>query len=298
MIRKILGFLKNLIIPIIAAIAILMFVINLNMIICIKRQLALIYAGIDATNTYLLQIEKRIEIETIKGIKRDIELLTLIRNLKESFIGRDDILSQTIKRLQEKLEQQITKSEQIENKLKQAIVMIVNITQGFQGSGVIIKNNGNYYVLSVNHLIEKTNDEIYVSENDEPTGKLKLIKKDKTRDLACFKFENENYIPESYVELNEKELEKGTPIYVIGNPLGIEDVLSEGRILKNKGFVTYFIDHSYYGSSGGGIFTKEGKLLGIIQTIGYIRLSKLDPGFAVNGAGRLSQIKDFLGDIN
>jgi prefoldin subunit 5 len=318
--NKLFHILENVAIAIIGVLVVSIFILNIVVVNNIKQELSYIYAGIDTINYYLSQMEKRIKDQTIDNIKKNIELMDKINRLSGTMMVENSILEgkimasvcdlgiasirndrdldNSIKKLKEQIERNLTEPEQIENKLKQVTVMIENISQGYQGSGVTIKYKDNYYILSVNHLIGDKTDELFIAENDQPFAKLKIIKTDKTRDLALFKLEDENKIPEVYAELAEKELDKGSSIYVIGNPLGIEDVLSEGRILKNNGFQTYFIDHSYFGSSGGGIFTKEGKLLGIIQTLGQIKLSENDPGFVINGAGRLSMIKDFLGDVD
>lgn len=337
MIKKILNILFNAAVGVSIGMIVLMFIFNLLLANYIKQELSYIYAGIDIISFNSEQLEKRIEEKTIIEIKKDVELMDKIIKLSDTIIKENDKLEEkvmasvcelgiistqtdenlkaedklinyqidknyaelnkSIKTLKEQIERQPTETEQLENNLKQITVMIENTTQNYQGSGVTIKYKDNFYVLSAAHLIGEETDTLYLVENEEPITKLKTIKIDTERDLVLFKSENENIILKVYTELADKELEKGDPIYVVGNPLGIEDILSEGRILKNTGFTTYFIDHSYFGSSGGGIFTKQGKLLGIIQTIGSIQPYENIPSFVINGAARLNMIKDFLGDI-
>jgi S1-C subfamily serine protease len=240
-------------------------------------------------------------------IKSDIEILKMLGMTKDYIDKKDNVLLDGLKSLYnyvdlqprtEKIKKMIT-----EGTLMQIVVMIENVSEGTQGSGVTLKYNNQYYILSAGHMIDKENDEIYMSENGMTICKLKIIKIDKKKDLVLFAPENEDIIPHYYSELAEKDATRLDSVYVVGNPIGIEDVLSEARIIKYTEGYFYFLDHSYFGSSGGGIFTMDGKLLGIISHMQWADpnpgnvMGNLKPTFVINGAVNTQTIKEFLKDI-
>jgi S1-C subfamily serine protease len=59
----------------------------------------------------------------------------------------------------------------------------------------------------------------------------------------------------------------------------------------------YYINHTYYGNSGGGVYTLDGKLIGIVSHMYPISANPQIPAYMVYGAVRLSVIRQFLGDV-
>lgn len=222
---------------------------------------------------------------TIKGIASDItDLNKQIVNLPER--------------------ERITKIK-LEYKLRQAIVMIYNKTDGSMGSGVTIKYKDEFYILSAGHMANSEEDILTFGENDQEIGKLKIIKHDfvtpdditQGTDLILLQPTNKNLVPQIYVELADFEAQAPTEVYVVGNPAGIEDVLCEGRIIQYVNNYLYYINHTYFGNSGGGVFTLDGKLLGIVSHMYPISYNPVIPPYMTYGAVRLSKILEFLGDI-
>jgi hypothetical protein len=198
----------------------------------------------------------------------------------------------------------------IEYNLQQAVVIINNETLRALGSGVTIKYKNKFYILSAGHMTESKEDILSFSENDNRIGELEIIKWDfttpeedlagdftKGTDLLLLQPKNKDLIPKFYVELADVECKVPTEIYIVGNPAGIEDVLSDGRIVKYNNNFIYYFNHTYYGNSGGGIFTKDGKLQGIVSHMYPISLNPQIPPYMLYGAVRLNEIKEFLGDI-
>jgi S1-C subfamily serine protease len=195
----------------------------------------------------------------------------------------------------------------IELRLRQAIVVIFNNTVGAQGSGVTIKYKDNFYILTAGHMLDNSDDNLTFSENGQEIGKLEVVKWDytwtdevpdsglsKVHDLLLLKPKNYNLRPRFYVELADEEPIVSEEIYIVGTPVGIEDVLCEGRIIKYKDNFIYYIDHTYYGNSGGGLFTEDGKLIGIVSHMYPIYANEFIPPYMIYGATRLNVIKDFL----
>lgn len=108
-------------------------------------------------------------------------------------------------------------------------------------------------------------------------------------------------LPGTPVEL-DLTVKRGDSVYSYGNPLGMESILTEG-IISRTDFHYSGNDNVYLvidnvvmpGNSGGGIFTKKGKLAGIVLRstclVGFMGASGL--GMAINGAG----IMDFLREV-
>lgn len=236
-------------------------------------------------------LPQQAKITNISVINAVVSLQTEINNLREEINLNEKNNEQSFSRLDENdtrflnlydylfkkitnLPQKIKSDKfQLEQKLKQVNVMIVNKTIDALGSGVTIKYKDKFYILSAGHMVEDDDDNIVLMENGNEIGELEIIKRDynldekntKGDDLTLFKPKDSSLNPRFYVELADNESVTGSEIYIVGNPIGIEDVVSDGRIIIYDNNFFYFIDHSYFGNSGGGIYTREGKLLGIVS---------------------------------
>jgi S1-C subfamily serine protease len=201
------------------------------------------------------------------------------------------------------------KKELLEYKLKQATVMIYNTSIGALGSGVTIKYKGKFYILSAGHMAETNTDALSFWENEQKIGDLEIVKHSftapeiedgdftKGTDLILLSSKNKTLVPRFYVELADREPTAPTEIYIVGNPAGIEDVLSDGRIIRYMNNFMYYINHTYYGNSGGGVFTRDGRLIGIVSHMFPIGYNYEIPPYMTYGAVRLNEIFEFLKDI-
>ncbi|OBR66386.1 hypothetical protein A7K91_24530 [Paenibacillus oryzae] len=150
--------------------------------------------------------------------------------------------------------------EEIASMFDESVVMIM--TNNAQGSGVVISD---HLILTNYHVIEDaTSATAYSIYSDEI--KIKgIVAWDEQTDLAIIT--TEDPIDLNYVSLNYSTPSKGSKIYAIGSPQGLQNTISEG-IVSNTRYeegVRYLqintpIDH---GSSGGALFDAYGNLVGI-----------------------------------
>jgi hypothetical protein len=95
----------------------------------------------------------------------------------------------------------------------------------------------------------------------------KLIFQNHLLDLCLLKVEKVNFLP---VTLRDsKSVKVGEEVYAIGSPYGLDKSISEGIISNKHPFDNAFILQTdatiAYGSSGGGLFDRDGKLVGITR---------------------------------
>jgi S1-C subfamily serine protease len=141
-----------------------------------------------------------------------------------------------------------------------------------------------------------TPDDIAIFEEGILISKLTIKKLDKSVDLVLFSIDNINKLNiTNYAIIANEEPLKAESIYIVGNPVGIEDLLSEGKIINYTDDYVYFYDHSFFGSSGGGIFNLKGELIG---TISHLKATiNIGLPFVIHGATRQSKIMEFLKDV-
>jgi len=134
-----------------------------------------------------------------------------------------------------------------------------------RGSAVAISKN----VLATNCHVALVGNYLVVKVNDKPRV-ARLFFKDENEDLCLVEIPNANFNP---VKIRNSDTVKiGEVVYAIGNPRGTEKTLSKGiisNIHKVKNGVWLQTDATvYYGSSGGGLFDENGKLIGIMTKMG------------------------------
>jgi S1-C subfamily serine protease len=188
----------------------------------------------------------------------------------------------------------------LERKLKFISIAIKNKTTGWSGTGVSFKYKGNYYVLSAGHMINKITDKIMLNKNDQDICELEVVKwgfdnsLDNPEDLLLLRPKNKSMKPMFYAELAEYAPEEGSEIYIVGNPMDIEDVISDGRLIQYEEYYVYYIDHTYFGNSGGGVYNRRGELIGIVSHIIPIQPKQDVPPYMIAGAVNLMSIREFL----
>ena len=163
-------------------------------------------------------------------------------------------------------------------------------------SGVYLKKN---IILSAAHCVDYSADEkiqlkeIWVKKGNQ-SEKAVIVKVDAAADLLLL------YTPleGTPVKLAHK-VTRGEDCWVIGNPLGIIDILTKGIVskinLKDKGEKATFIIVDAVclpGNSGGAVVDKRGHLIGILT-----RSTSLLGGLGASGLGLavdLRTIREFL----
>lgn len=180
------------------------------------------------------------------------------------------------------------------------------------GSGVIykaeeVKNeqgtivNFRYYVITNRHVVLADEDGSYqlyaYLGYDDVEVKANLLGYDEKVDVACFTFEYSKYIqPVEFAD--STELKKGSIVFAMGNPHGYDFYGSAtmGIISNTERYITSDTDgdgvNDFYceyiqhdasinsGNSGGGLFTLDGKLVGI-NTLKLVDATIDNMGFAI-----------------
>jgi S1-C subfamily serine protease len=272
---------------------------------------------------YEIQINKKSSERTSNSILNSIDDMTTIEGKIMLVL---DILSHTQKNLidyiNDKLDTRISEVSDkeiqrdkvnqflLEKKLQQVNIFIKNIQrinpdtgkdEGYLGSGVTLKYKGKFYILTAAHLLVNDTDVLTLSENDQNICKLKVIKIDKQVDLLLLQPIDENItvVGGAYTELAHREPLTAQKVYVVGNPIGIEDALCEGRVLDYKGkyMVIKAID-TFFGNSGGGIYNQDGELVGIVSAAMAVEAPNFSfPSFVLDLEIRLNAIKIFLENV-
>lgn len=231
-----------------------------------------------------------------------------LRREVESMFRDIDIEQNTNKSIAEIPSTIIATKEKLEVFLQQVNVTVHNVSEETAGSGVTIKYNGNFYILSAGHMAEKETDQLELWENNVKVCDLEIVKHDytlndaseeegaflKTNDLILLRPTNRDIIPTVYTELANKEPRVGTEIYVVGNPLGRVGTITNGRIIMYRFNFIEYVNHTYFGNSGGGIYNKEGKLLGIVSHLEPYQPFPNIPAYMIYRAVRLEVIMKFL----
>lgn len=150
------------------------------------------------------------------------------------------------------------------------------------GSGIIISEDG--YIVTNNHVVDTSSSSSYsyynVSEatsvkvklyNDDTVYDAKIIGKDAKTDLAVLKIDVQNLQPAEFA--NSSEIEIGEFVMAVGNPLGLENSITDGivsavnrEVSSSDGTVYTCIQTNAAinsGNSGGALVNSEGKVIGI-----------------------------------
>ena len=134
------------------------------------------------------------------------------------------------------------------------------------GTGVVIKTGYNEtYILTNNHVSGKGEKDVKLYVENDKTHKLVkavIVAQHKTVDAAVIKI---------YTTLPGKKAITGIataniqdPVYVVGNPLGVRDVYSEGVVAGYESESMLLQMPCIYGNSGSGVFDQNGKLVGLV----------------------------------
>lgn len=167
------------------------------------------------------------------------------------------------------------------------------------GSGVIVHPDG--YAVTNAHVVQgetALRATVWLPEADGSTIRttiddVELVALNNHYDLALVRIPHPEGLPFDYAHLEKAdELEPGQPIFAIGNPLGLEQTLTEGvvstRTRQMDGLTFIQIDVAINpGNSGGPLFNARGEVVGITN-MGILSMESLN--FAIPAR----YVKDFL----
>lgn len=134
------------------------------------------------------------------------------------------------------------------------------------GSGVMLSER---LLVTNYHIIEGRN--VYVTQSSSVSGNdthWRLYKFDKALDLALMTTDKKHSYVDSFQKIGQ--LKVGQKVYAIGSPEGLKNTLSEGlisgkRIVDGESVIQTTASITY-GSSGGGLFSETGELVGITSS--------------------------------
>ena len=160
-------------------------------------------------------------------------------------------------------------------------VVYVSTEAGGQGSGVIIGDNE---VVTNCHVVDEGGPIIIGLPGEGESAPLKFsarIVASSLGDLCLLKTEG---LSAPAVEIGEsKSLDVGDPVYAIGNPSGIYGTLSSGIVAQVHPDDIQTTTALAGGSSGGGLFNRDGRLVGITT-------GRMGSGESAHGARRAELI--------
>ena len=134
----------------------------------------------------------------------------------------------------------------------------------WSGTGVVIKvTDTETYVLTNNHVSGKGQDNVVLFiENGDSKVKAEIVKQHAYVDAAVIK------VPVKLIgKTGIKKIASvaiSEPVYVVGNPLGVKNVYSEGVVAGFEGVSMLLQMPCIYGNSGSGVFDKNGNLVGLV----------------------------------
>ena len=181
---------------------------------------------------------------------------------------------------------------------------VVIQTEKGHGSGIILSSDG--IIVSNLHVIVDGNNINVKLSNGSLYEEVKILGFDEKNDLVILKVEGSN-LP--FVDIQQfSEAKIGQTVYALGAPEGLEQSLSKGivssiRLLEDRPLIQTDAAISS-GSSGGGLFTQDGALIGILvsyykegQNLNFAIPSRLiEP--LINNSSALTESEFFALDIH
>jgi len=223
----------------------------------------------------------------------------VIRKLLEREFKQDKKIKKLEKLIDESLH---LKSLDVE-KIMKANVRIVNLTYGYSGSGTHIKIKGKSYILTCAHLFKSKSDLVSITTNEDTNkndftakNEATILLLDKEKDLALIKINKKWNHP--YLKIANKEPKINDPIWIVGNPYVLNDVITFGKVVKFTKEYCVLNGRAYFGNSGGAVINRKGEVIGVMSAI-WINFGSYVPfkGYGVQSFSvcvRLNTIKDFL----
>lgn len=157
-----------------------------------------------------------------------------------------------------------SRAKQVFRSASQSVVKVQ--TRTLQGSGVILESTGNdSYVVTNAHVVKGGIDStVLVGGRSYPA---RTVAEDEQLDLAVIKISGERLKGVRAVRGSEPQVAVGDPVFAIGSPIGLSNTLSEGIVsglrLRNGTSLIQTSAAISKGSSGGGLFDAQGRLVGI-----------------------------------
>jgi hypothetical protein len=170
-----------------------------------------------------------------------------------------------------------SQSEAVVLQSRQSILHVLSSAKGSQGpakmSGTYVQYNDNYYVITAAHGIMGDCDRTFVAtDEDSIYDCIKYVIVDRRIDYAIIQIQQvedrtpvdlTEVIPRNREWMNETSVL--TRVFYTGYPNGLGPLTFEGSIagMSRKNYI-FMHSYAWPGSSGSGVFSYEGNLIGII----------------------------------
>ncbi len=157
-------------------------------------------------------------------------------------------------------------ADKIFEKVDNSVVVVIaydNLGNVFQGSGVIISNDG---LVATNYHVCKDASKIEIKHYSKEIKNIKILKYDEVKDILILKTDDYTLTPIKYG--NSSNLKAGQRVYAVGSPEGYENSISEGiisgfRTDENNVKLVQMTCPITDGSSGGAVLNAKGELIGL-----------------------------------
>jgi len=173
-----------------------------------------------------------------------------------------------------------TSVRQTVRKSRSSVVRVMSLSEDQQvfssATGTYLTAYGRYFVLTVNHGIQGPCELTRIEAADEFVGCVKYIARDPRIDYAIIEIEKLSTctplkIPHDLAK-RKQDFAIMTPVYYTGFPNGTGPLTIDGRVVGYMGgdFI-YIKSYAWSGSSGAGVFSGSGKLMGYVLAldVGY-----------------------------
>ncbi|WP_197206586.1 S1C family serine protease [Cytobacillus firmus] len=137
-------------------------------------------------------------------------------------------------------------------------------TNRSQGSGIVV---GNGLILTNHHVMEGASQARVTFNNGQQFEVQGIVESDPNKDIAIIKTVKTFNKSSVSIRSSSQGLSKGEKVVAIGSPEGLQNTVSEGIISSFRSFngVSHIQTNAEitFGSSGGGLFSTSGQLIGI-----------------------------------
>ena len=149
------------------------------------------------------------------------------------------------------------------------------------GSGFFVSEDG--YIVTNYHIVEKAINIFVKLKSNHAYSSVRVVGFDAAKDIAILKIDDNGFKPVTLG--NSNHLEIGQKVVTIGNPLGLENTVTDGLISSiRQGEGTKLLQISVplsNGNSGGPLFDLKGEVVGI-TTAAYAKGQNLNFAVPIN----------------
>jgi S1-C subfamily serine protease len=266
------------------------------LLICNLVALGLIGYTASSDSTALIMLQNKLEIFAQYHTETVNKIITEYNKILIASSERIIELEETIEDLKISIEERKPRDLENVDTIKQANLFIINITQGYSGSGTHVKINDKSYILTCAHLYKEEGDKLVAKDDNGFYHFTEVVKINEAMDLMLLKTGTLEEIP--YLEISDIFPEEGSEVIVIGNPSGLINMITDG-IISQIDKTHYIITNKIYFGNSGGALIYNGKVVGVVSQIAafseFVVFGVVTQNYGI--VVRLEHVKTFLGEI-